>query len=214
METAKDDSARMATLHSILSSADIDDSYAEAERILTKARVGHRRRSYGIGYGPCEGERRPTQLCIGSATVYGIEIAAVPDVLIPRDETELFGWEAVVRMREKYGPAGRGARIIDMRCGSRNLACRMAHALSEAEVWATDLMEDCAALMARNAQRLGFEKRIHISAGDLFVPLAKAGRKYDTYPPIRSVATARTSSAMSRARPLTAGPRGFLSISD
>lgn len=39
MDIAKDDGALMATLHFVLSSAGIDDSYVEAERILTKARV-------------------------------------------------------------------------------------------------------------------------------------------------------------------------------
>lgn len=50
-------------------------------------------------------------------------------------------------------------------------------------------MEDCAAPTAHNAQRLGFDKRIHISAEDLFMPLAKAGRNYDAVvcnPPCRS----------------------------
>ncbi|MHB1567348.1 MAG: N5-glutamine methyltransferase family protein [Acidiferrobacter sp.] len=181
MEIAKDDGALMAALHSVLSSAGINDSYVEAERILTTARVdevadaGHtalvmaQARASGI----------PLSYVLGRQRFMGIEIAVAPGVLIPRDETELLGWEAVVRMREKYGPTGRGARIIDMCCGSGNLACGMAHALPEVEVWATDLMEDCAALTARNAQRLGFATRIHSSAGDLFVPLAKTGQKYD-----------------------------------
>jgi HemK-like putative methylase len=100
------------------------------------------------------------------ATFMGLEIEASTDVLVPREETELLARVAL----EVLG-AGDGLRVIDMCCGSGNLACAIAHARPGARVWASDLTDPCVALARRNVARLGLGDRVEIRQGDLFAAL-------------------------------------------
>jgi HemK-like putative methylase len=100
------------------------------------------------------------------ATFMGLEIEASSDVLVPREETELLARVAL----ELLG-AGDGLRVVDMCCGSGNLACAIAHARPGARVWASDLTDPCVALARRNVARLGLGDRVEIRQGDLFAAL-------------------------------------------
>jgi release factor glutamine methyltransferase len=97
----------------------------------------------------------------------GVEIAVAADVLAPREETELLGRTAIGLLRERPGDP----RVIDMCCGSGNLACAVAAALDTAAVWACDLTQACADAARRNAERLGLSGRVEVRRGDLFAPL-------------------------------------------
>jgi release factor glutamine methyltransferase len=65
--------------------------------------------------------------------------------------------------------------VIDMGCGSGNLACALASAAPRARVWASDITESCAALTRENAALLGLQDRVLVSQGDLFEPLRGRG---------------------------------------
>ena len=176
MSMAGDVGALQAELFEVLAGAGIDDPQGEAERILgclqpTPLPVA---RECALTMARARAAGTPLGYVVGRQRFMGVDIAVAPGVLIPRDETELLGWEAVVRLRESHGPTGRDARIIDMCCGSGNLACGIAHALPEARIWASDLMEDCADLARHNARRLGLHERIYIHHGDLFRPLSES----------------------------------------
>ena len=82
-------------------------------------------------------------------------------VLVPREETELLGNTALELVRD-------GARVIDMCCGSGNLACALALRLPQVRVWASDLTDACVALARRNAAHTGVAERVTIVQGDLF----------------------------------------------
>lgn len=101
----------------------------------------------------------------------GIELELAPDVLVPREETELLGKRAVGALR---GIAGE-AVVIDMCCGSGNLALGIAAAVPSARVWGADLTDGTVALARRNAERLGLDGRVSIRQGDLFGALAGEG---------------------------------------
>lgn len=103
------------------------------------------------------------------ATFMGLEIETAEDVLIPRGETELLARTALELLAE-LGVAA--PRVIDMCCGSGNLACALAHAMPSGRVWASDLTDACVALARRNVSRLELGSRVEIRQGDLFAGLA------------------------------------------
>lgn len=101
----------------------------------------------------------------------GVELELAPDVLVPREETELLGARAVAVLRD----IGADAVVVDMCCGSGNLALAIAAAVPAARVWGADLTDGTVALARRNAERLGLGGRVSIRQGDLFGALAGEG---------------------------------------
>lgn len=114
----------------------------------------------------------PLAYCTGIQKFMGYELLAAPGALVPREETELLGHTAVTTLRQKQSPS---LRIIDMCCGSGNLACALALSLPESRVWAADLTDGCVLLARRNAAYLGLGDRLKVVQGDLFVPLEDTG---------------------------------------
>jgi release factor glutamine methyltransferase len=110
-----------------------------------------------------------TALRAGEVPFMGLAIATRPGVLVARPETELLGNEAVTALRS----AGSRPRVIDVCCGSGNLACGIASKVPDAEVWAVDLTLECADLARHNVQRLGLPVRV--MQGDLLGPLEGQG---------------------------------------
>ena len=100
----------------------------------------------------------------------GLEFDLDRDVLVPREETELLGRIAL----QVLGEIG-ARRVVDMCCGSGNLACALAHALPALEAWAIDLTDACVDLTNRNVRKLGLEKRVHVVRSDLFAGLRGLG---------------------------------------
>ena len=105
------------------------------------------------------------------ATFMGLDLETTDHVLIPREETELLARTALDLLTEMSAPA---PCVIDMCCGSGNLACSLAHARPVLRVWASDLTDPCVALARRNVARLGLGARVDVRQGDLFAGLAGA----------------------------------------
>lgn len=97
-----------------------------------------------------------------------VDLELAPDVLVPRDETELLGRTASRILHDR--PAG--ATVIDMCCGSGNLALGIATDVASARVFAADLTDSTVALARRNVARLKVADRVTIRQGDLFDALA------------------------------------------
>ncbi len=96
-----------------------------------------------------------------NARFMDLELIAERGVLVPREETELLGATALALL-------GEAPRVIDMCCGSGNLACAIAARLPQARVWAADLTAACVALARRNAAHVGVSDRVTVVQGDLF----------------------------------------------
>lgn len=96
-----------------------------------------------------------------NARFMDVELLVERGVLVPRAETELLGLEALQLVED-------GARIIDMCCGSGNLACALASRLPRARVWASDLTEACVSLAKRNTEFAKVQNRVEVVQGDLF----------------------------------------------
>jgi release factor glutamine methyltransferase len=96
-----------------------------------------------------------------------LELLAAPGTLVPRADTELLGQAALTALRGCAAP-----RVIDMCCGSGNLACAIARHQPTARVWASDLTDPCVALARRNAAFTGVQDRVFVAQGNLFAGLA------------------------------------------
>ena len=96
-----------------------------------------------------------------------VELLVARGALVPRTETELLGFAALQVLRECPAP-----RVIDMCCGSGNLACALARHLPSARIWASDLTDTCVTLAQRNSIHAGVAGRVTVAQGDLFAGLA------------------------------------------
>lgn len=101
----------------------------------------------------------------------GVSLDLAPDVLAPRQETELLGRQAVARLQA--GPAA--PVVVDMCCGAGNLALAIATHVPGARVWGADLTDDAVALARRNVACTGLGARVTIRQGDLFGALEADG---------------------------------------
>lgn len=107
----------------------------------------------------------------GRTRFMGLDLIVAAGVLVPRPETELLGNTAVELLRREP----RAARIIDMCCGSGNLACAIAHHVPSLSVWASDLTDSCVAVARRNVALHALSDRVSIYQGDLFNAFAELG---------------------------------------
>lgn len=107
----------------------------------------------------------------GRQTFLGLQLLCGEGALVPRPETELLGAAAIARVRA----AGPGARVVDMCCGTGNLACAIAAHVPDALVWASDLTDGCVGWARRNVEHLGLAGRVTVRQGDLFAALAGCG---------------------------------------
>lgn len=112
--------------------------------------------------------REPLQYILGTAEFMGHRLKTRPGVLIPRNDTETLAQMAISRVKP-------GDRVLDLCCGSGNLAIAVKMACPGAQVWASDLSAAAVSLTRENAGRLGAE--ITVAQGDLFHPLR--GRRFD-----------------------------------
>ena len=96
-----------------------------------------------------------------NARFMDVELIVERGVLVPRAETELLGAAALELLPER-------ARIVDMCCGSGNLACALAVRLPGARVWASDLTDACVSVAKRNVVHTGVADRVTVVQGDLF----------------------------------------------
>lgn len=148
------------------------DARADAARILDAARAGgengsaERARSMGAA----RASGIPLAYVIGRTSFMGLEILAAPGALVARQETELLGQTALELLE-----AMQSAVVIDMCCGSGNLACALARHAPGARIWASDLTDGCVKVARSNVEHLGLGDRVTVAQGDLFAGLADAG---------------------------------------
>ena len=118
----------------------------------------------------------PLGLVIGRQRFLGIDLLATEDVLAPREETEILGNEVLTILRSlAQEDPERELRMIDMGCGSGNIACAAAKSVPQTRVWASDITQSCVDLTRANVTHLSLQDRIQITQGDLFAPLTARG---------------------------------------
>jgi release factor glutamine methyltransferase len=97
-------------------------------------------------------------------TFMNVELEIAPGVLVPRKETELLARSSLDIIGNVGSPI-----VIDMCCGSGNLALAIARARSDARVFASDLTPETVATARHNAARLNLP--ITVAQGDMFAGL-------------------------------------------
>jgi release factor glutamine methyltransferase len=111
----------------------------------------------------------PVAYLTGRQRFMGLDLLAAPEALIPRRETEMLGVAALAKLREAVVANG-AARVIDVCCGSGNLALALAAAEPCATVHAADLSPEAIALAGQNVVQQGLSARVVLHTGDLLAP--------------------------------------------
>ena len=162
-----------ALLHeivTILGNCGIANAATEAARIVHAAQAPTLSDHANIARAMAERRAAgaPLAYVIGHEMFMGIELIVAEGALAPREETELLGNTALDAIRS----CDAAPRVIDMCCGSGNLACAIAHHLPGTRVWASDLTDGCISVTRRNVEHVGISDRVVVAQGDLFAGLA------------------------------------------
>lgn len=104
----------------------------------------------------------PIQYIIGEAYFMGEMFKVTPDVLIPRDETEL-----LVRKAIEFILQDDLKEVLDIGTGSGCIACTIAHK-TDATVLGVDISSDALRVALDNVTRLGINNRAVFRKSDLF----------------------------------------------
>ena len=99
----------------------------------------------------------------GKATFLGLELLCHPKTFVPRAETELLARVAI----EKVEALRREACVVDVCCGTGNIACAIATRLPTTRVWASDSSVDAVANARANVAHLALGPRVEVLHGDL-----------------------------------------------
>lgn len=107
-------------------------------------------------------QRIPIQYLIGEAWFMGEYYKVTPDVLIPRDETEILVSEAINIIKENHL-----STVLDIGTGSGCIACTIAKQ-TNATVLGVDISSDALRVALDNVTRLGINNRAVFRKSDLF----------------------------------------------
>ena len=105
----------------------------------------------------------------GRQQFMGLEMLASPAGLIPRKETEILGYAALEKLQKLIAERG-SATVIDVGCGSGNLALALAHHAPGCRVYGSDISAEAVELAQSNARFLGLQDRVEFLVGDFFEP--------------------------------------------
>lgn len=104
----------------------------------------------------------PIQYIIGEAYFMGEFFKVTPDVLIPRDETEILVIKAI-----EFVEKDDMKNVLDIGTGSGCIACTIAHK-TDATVLGVDISSDALRVALDNVTRLGINNRAVFRKSDLF----------------------------------------------
>ena len=111
-------------------------------------------------------EREPIAYITGRQEFWSLEFRVLPDVLIPRPETERLIETALALAREL--PQLHPLQVLDIGTGSGVIAVSLAKELPSAVIWATDISPAALEIAGNNAACNGVAARVRLFHGDLF----------------------------------------------
>ena len=110
----------------------------------------------------------PLAYITGHREFFSLEFAVNPDVLIPRQETELLV-ERVLELAKHH--TGEALTVVDVGTGSGAIAIAIAYSWPDAAVCATDMSPEALKVAAENCLRHGVADRVRLEQGDLLEPI-------------------------------------------
>ncbi|MHB0997952.1 MAG: peptide chain release factor N(5)-glutamine methyltransferase [Armatimonadota bacterium] len=110
--------------------------------------------------------REPLAYITGEREFYGITFKVTPDVLIPRQDTEILVETSLNLIKHISNPA-----IADIGVGSGAITVSLARYLPNASIYGTDSSDGALQIASDNADRAGVGDRLHLIKGDLLNPL-------------------------------------------
>ena len=114
--------------------------------------------------------REPLAYITGQREFYGLDFLVSPNVLIPRQETELLVEAALAFAREHSSD---GIAVADIGTGSGAIAIAIGVNLPDSRVYAADCSADALEVANCNRQRHGVADRVSLHRGDLLAPIAQ-----------------------------------------
>ncbi len=111
------------------------------------------------------GKQEPLAYILGHREFYGLDLMVDRRVLVPRYETEVMVRIALDRATRVAEPL-----IVDIGTGSGAIALSLAHRLTRAQIFATDISREALAVAQINAARLHLN-RVQFLEGDLLTPI-------------------------------------------
>ena len=171
-------------VEAILERNGISDSRLEAEVLLRHALKYDRAQFYAslnehISAGQIQHiqdlvdrriDREPLAYITEQREFYGLDFFVSPNVLIPRQETELLVDAALAFAREHSND---GIAIADIGTGSGAIAIAIGVNLPDSSVFATDCSADALEVANCNRQRHGVADRVSLHRGDLLAPIVQ-----------------------------------------
>ncbi|MFA6094083.1 MAG: peptide chain release factor N(5)-glutamine methyltransferase [Elusimicrobiota bacterium] len=114
--------------------------------------------------------RTPLAYVLGEQPFLGLDLYVTPSVLIPRPETE----QLVEAVLGEVKDVQEALHILEVGTGSGCISVALAHRLSRAVLYATDISKAALDLAERNARRHNVSARVRFLREDLFRPEVKA----------------------------------------
>ena len=111
----------------------------------------------------------PLAYITGHREFYGLDFMVTPDVLIPRQESEVLV-DKVLELLSVDGRRG-PVTIADVGTGSGAIAIALAHNLPNVSVIATDVSRDALGVADANRRRHGVQDSVHLCQSDLLEAL-------------------------------------------
>lgn len=120
----------------------------------------------------------PVQYILGRTEFMGMEFRVTPDVLIPRQETEILV-ESVLKFASGLRLQASGLDILDIGTGSGNIAISLAKFISDAVITAVDISHKAIAVAKNNAVLNNVEEKINFINKDFFTCSLQPAACYD-----------------------------------
>ena len=104
----------------------------------------------------------PVAYLIGEWSFYGVELDISPEVLVPRDDTEVLAAKAIERVQAMEGQT----RVLDLCAGSGCVGLAIAKNCPDAQVMLADIDEGALRVCRQNIRRNGLSGRVVACAAD------------------------------------------------
>ena len=163
-----------------LKAAGSDNAQLEAQELLSFAAKKNRQelfRDMALYASPTVAEQfealmkrrlagEPVAYLVGEWDFYGLSLDISPDVLVPRDDTEILARQAIGRVQGYSGEV----RVLDLCAGSGCVGLAVAANAPQCRVLLGEISEPAARVCRQNVRRCGLTGRVSVMTLDAMAP--------------------------------------------